>query len=80
MGSLLFFLSYKYNDELPFTSPNVITSIIIAIVTFVLFVVVELFVAPEPVLAPFLLKMRVPVLIGISNLLVNTRDFSSRFC
>lgn len=70
MGSLLFFLSYKYNDELPFTAPSVIVSIIIAFVTFVLFVIFELFIAPEPVLAPFLLKMRVPVLIGMSNLLV----------
>lgn len=34
------------------------------------FVIVELFVSPEPVLAPFLLKHRVPVLVGISNFLV----------
>ncbi|GJJ11782.1 hypothetical protein Clacol_006020 [Clathrus columnatus] len=49
MGSLLFFLSYKYNDDLPFTAPSVLISMIIAFATFILFVVFELVVAPEPV-------------------------------
>ncbi|KAF8505116.1 MFS general substrate transporter [Hysterangium stoloniferum] len=62
VGSLLFFLSYKYNDDLPFNSPAAIVSIIICIATFIAFILVELLIAPEP---------RVPVLIGISNLLVS---------
>lgn len=72
MGSLLFFLSYKYNDDLPFTDPAVIVSLVLFMVTVVGFIVVELCIAPEPVLAPFLLKRRIHVSIGLSNLLVNS--------
>lgn len=45
-------------------------------VFFVLFVWIELKIAPEPVLAPFLLKQKIPVLVGISNFLVATCNFS----
>lgn len=41
-----------------------------------LFVLVELYVAPEPVLAPFLLKEKIPVQVGISNFLVAMCNFS----
>ena len=41
-----------------------------------LFVYVELRVAPEPILAPFLLKERIPVLVGVSNFLVATCNFT----
>ena len=40
------------------------------------FVYVELYIAPEPVLAPFLLKQKIPVLVGISNFLVATCNFT----
>ncbi|KAF8521427.1 vacuolar amino acid permease [Hysterangium stoloniferum] len=76
IGSLLFFLSYKYNDDLPFSSPSVIASVVICIVTFIAFVLIELLIAPEPVLAPFLLRQRVPIVIGISNLLVSMCIFA----
>lgn len=36
----------------------------------------ELYVAPEPVLAPFLLKEKIPVQVGISNFLVAMCNFS----
>jgi hypothetical protein len=39
------------------------------------FVLVELFVAPEPVMAPFLLKQKIPVLVGLSNYLVALCNF-----
>jgi hypothetical protein len=42
----------------------------------VIFVFVELYVAPEPVLAPFLLQQKIPVLVGISNFLVAMCNFS----
>ena len=42
----------------------------------ILFIWIELKVAPEPVLAPFLLKQKIPVLVGISNFLVATCNFS----
>ncbi|KAF8505120.1 MFS general substrate transporter [Hysterangium stoloniferum] len=57
VGSLLFFLSYKYNDDLPFNSPAAIVSIIICIATFIAFILVELLIAPEPVLLPFCLAV-----------------------
>ena len=41
-----------------------------------IFILVELYVAPEPVLAPFLLKKKIPVLVGISNFLVATCNFT----
>ena len=40
------------------------------------FVYAELYIAPEPVLAPFLLKQKIPVLVGISNFLVATCNFT----
>ena len=70
MGSLLFFLSYKYNDELDWASPAVLVTLCLAVALFVVFVLVELLVAPEPVLAPFLVRQKVPVIIGISSFLV----------
>lgn len=48
----------------------------LGVIFFILFVLVELFIAPEPVLAPFLLKQKVPVLVGCSNFLVALCNFS----
>ena len=42
----------------------------------ILFVFVEIFVAPEPMLAPFLLRRKIPVLVGISNFLVAICNFT----
>lgn len=50
--------------------------LIIAILFSIAFVIVELFVAPEPVMAPFLLKQKIPVLVGMSNYLVALCNFS----
>lgn len=43
---------------------------------FILFVLIELLITPEPVLAPFLLRQKVPVLIGCQNFLVAICNFS----
>ena len=40
------------------------------------FVVVEIFVSVEPVMTPFLLKQRIPVLVGCSNFLVAMCNFA----
>ncbi|PSR72112.1 hypothetical protein PHLCEN_2v12027 [Hermanssonia centrifuga] len=40
------------------------------------FLAIELFIASEPVLAPSILQQRVPVLVGMSNFLVATSNFS----
>ncbi|ESK89112.1 vacuolar amino acid permease [Moniliophthora roreri MCA 2997] len=76
VGSILVFLSTKYNTDLPWSNPGVIAPLTLSFVFFVVFVLVELYVAPEPVLAPFLLKGRIPVLVGMSNFLVATCNFS----
>ncbi|KAJ8508019.1 hypothetical protein ONZ45_g9348 [Pleurotus djamor] len=62
VGSLLFFLSTKYNEGLAWSHASVIAPLVVAAVFAVLFVVVELRFAPEPVLAPSLLRQRIPVL------------------
>lgn len=41
-----------------------------------MFVYVELRIAPEPILAPFLLAEKIPVLVGVSNFLVATCNFT----
>ena len=76
MGSLLVFLSTRYNEDLPWSAPIVAASLALACVFAVVFVVVELLVVPEPVLAPALLRQRVPVLVGASNYLVALSNFS----
>jgi len=76
VGSLLFFLSSRYNEGLPWSNTTVIAPLVIACVFAVLFILIELLVAPEPVLAPFLLKQKIPVLVALSNLLVASCNFS----
>ncbi|KAF8505119.1 hypothetical protein BU17DRAFT_101199 [Hysterangium stoloniferum] len=67
---------YKFNDDLPFNSPAVIASVAICIVTFIVFVLFELLIAPEPILAPCLLRKKVPILIGTSDLLATMCNFA----
>ncbi|EJD45976.1 vacuolar amino acid permease [Auricularia subglabra TFB-10046 SS5] len=74
--SLLFFLSFKYQSDLPWLSVRVIAPLVASGVAFVAFVCVELWVAPAPVLAPFLLRHRIAVLIGMSNFLVAFCNFA----
>ncbi|KAL0953019.1 hypothetical protein HGRIS_007222 [Hohenbuehelia grisea] len=76
VGSILFFLSTRYNEGLPWSHPTVIAPLVVAGVFAILFLVVELRFAPEPVLAPSLLKQRIPVLVGMSNFFVATCNFS----
>ena len=51
-----------------------ITSIFL--VFFIAFLIVEIYVAPEPVMAPALLRQKVPVLVSASNFLVAACNFS----
>ncbi|CCM04545.1 uncharacterized protein FIBRA_06726 [Fibroporia radiculosa] len=74
--SILIFLSNHFSEEQPWSSPAVFVPVILAIVFAVAFVVFELCIAPEPVLAPRLLKERIPVLVGMSNFLVATCNFT----
>ncbi|KAH9890458.1 vacuolar amino acid permease [Cubamyces lactineus] len=74
--SILIFLSTRFSEEHSWSSPTVYVPLTVAIVFALLFVYVELRVAPEPILAPFLLREKIPVLIGISNFLVATSNFT----
>ncbi|KAF9792644.1 major facilitator superfamily domain-containing protein [Thelephora terrestris] len=72
----LLFLSYRYNERLPWDDSRVISTLGVTILFFLLFIIVELKFAIEPVLAPFLLKQKIPALIGVSNFLVSFCNFS----
>ncbi|THG94206.1 hypothetical protein EW026_g7218 [Hermanssonia centrifuga] len=74
--SILVFLSTRFSEEYPWTSRAVYVPLILSGLFIVSFVIIELLVAPEPVLAPFLLKQKIPVLVGISNCLVATCNFT----
>ena len=52
------------------------TSLYLGITSAIGFLVIELFLAREPVLAPFLLKQKIPVLVAMSSFLVPLCTFS----
>ncbi|KAJ7119169.1 vacuolar amino acid permease [Mycena epipterygia] len=76
VGSLLVFLSTRYNESLPWSDARVIAPLVLAIVFFFSFLVVEIFIAPEPVMAPSMLRQKIPVLVSASNFLVAACNFS----
>lgn len=76
VGSILIFLSSRYNQGLPWSDTTVAASLITAAVSGMSFLVLELLIVPEPVMAPFLLVQRIPVLVGASNFLVALCNFS----
>jgi len=76
VGCFLVFLSAHYNEGLPWSEPTVVIPFVLSGIFTVLFLLVEFFIAPEPVLAPFLLKQKIPVLVGLSNFLVAACNFS----
>ncbi|KAJ6630345.1 vacuolar amino acid permease [Mycena sp. CBHHK59/15] len=76
VGSALFFLSVRYNDSHPWTDPSVWLSCLSSLAFATLFLLVEIFVAAEPVLPPFMLSRKVPILVGLSNALVAVSNLS----
>ncbi|KAJ7500453.1 major facilitator superfamily domain-containing protein [Mycena galericulata] len=76
VGSLLVFLSTRYNESLPWSDARVIAPLVLAIVFFGAFLVVEIYIAPEPVMAPAMLRQKIPVLVSASNFLVAACNFS----
>ncbi|KAF5318179.1 hypothetical protein D9619_012099 [Psilocybe cf. subviscida] len=76
VGAMLVFLSVRYNASFPLSHPACIASLVLSIVFFLLFLTVEIYISPEPVMSLFLLKQKIPVLVGISNFLVATCNFS----
>ena len=76
---LLAFLSFKFQSDHQWTDFRVIGSIALSVSAFVTFVVLELLVVPAPILAPFLLRRRIPILVSTSNLLIAYCNFASAF-
>ncbi|KAG1731234.1 major facilitator superfamily domain-containing protein [Suillus paluster] len=76
VGSCLLFLSMKYNEDLPWSNRWVYAPLALAGIFFIIFILVELLVAPEPMMAPSLLKQKVPALVGASNVLMSLVSFS----
>ncbi|KAJ7765625.1 MFS general substrate transporter [Mycena metata] len=76
VGSLLVFLSTRYNESLPWSDARVIVPFVLSLVFSVCFLGVEIFIAPEPVMAPSMLRQQVPVLISASNFLVASCNFA----
>lgn len=77
----LIFLSERYQaaEPQPFVSLHVLGALVGGIVSFLLFILAELLVAREPVLAPWLLRQRVPLLVGTSNMFVAICNFSMMY-
>ncbi|KAF9220644.1 vacuolar amino acid permease [Gyrodon lividus] len=76
VGSCLVFLSTKYNEQREWNEPLVFVPLGMACTSFVVFLLVELLVARDPLLAPVLLRQKVPVLVGTSNFFVAMCNFS----
>jgi hypothetical protein len=56
--------------------PYVWSSLMCMALSLVGFVLVELYVSPEPIMPPFLLHQRIPVLVSASNILVAICNFA----
>lgn len=76
VGSCLFLLSGRYNEDLPWSHPYVLIPLVLTGLASVMFIIIEIYIAPEPVLAPHLLRQRIPVLVGMSNFCVAMCNFS----
>jgi cytochrome b subunit of formate dehydrogenase len=68
--------SVTFSFSLQWSHLTVVASLILAALSGVSFLLIELFVAPEPVMAPVLLKQKIPLLVGASNFLVAVCNFS----
>ncbi|KAJ7119134.1 vacuolar amino acid permease [Mycena epipterygia] len=79
VGSLSLFLSMRYNETLPWSDVWIITPLVMTFVFLLLFLIVEMFLASDPVLAPFMLRQKIPVLVGASNFLSATCNFSINY-
>jgi hypothetical protein len=70
------YLVYSLTSTLEWSDPSVWMSLLSAFMFVILFLVIEIFLAVEPVLPPFLLTQKIPVLIGGSNALVAVCNLS----
>ncbi|KAF7314932.1 Vacuolar amino acid permease [Mycena indigotica] len=76
VGAFVLLLSSKYNESLPWLHPLVLVPLLVSVTFMVVFVLVELYVAVQPVMPMFLLQQKIPVLVGASNFFANACIFS----
>ncbi|KAF8129548.1 major facilitator superfamily domain-containing protein [Boletus edulis] len=76
IGSTLTWLSTKFNDDLPWTDPQVVIPLILSLLFLALLFVVECYIAPEPIFPPSLFREKVPVLVSLSNYFASVCNFS----
>ncbi|KAG6371191.1 hypothetical protein JVT61DRAFT_9814 [Boletus reticuloceps] len=76
IGSTLTWLSTKFNDDLPWTDPQVVIPLILSLLFLALLFVVECSIAPEPIFPPSLFREKVPVLVSLSNYFLSVCNFS----
>jgi len=76
VGSLLLAISLKTTEELPWSHPLVWVLFIASAVSGGLFVLVEKYWAPEPIVPLRLLTQRTPLAVAMSNFLVSIVGFS----
>ncbi|EIN07892.1 vacuolar amino acid permease [Punctularia strigosozonata HHB-11173 SS5] len=77
--SVLIFLSNRFNLEYSWTSVGVIVPLVLGFVLALLFVYIELRWAVEPVMAPWLLRHKITMLVSASNFLVANCNFAIQF-
>lgn len=76
VGSALTFLACKFNADYSWSHPYVFAPLIVLCVSLIAFIVIELYLTPEPIMPPFLLHQRIPTLVAINNVLVSICNFS----
>ena len=76
VGCLLLGLSLKSTEELPWSHPIVWGLLVASVVWCVLFVIVESYVAPYPVMPMRLVKQRTPLAVSLSNFFGSVAAFS----
>ncbi|KAI0345438.1 MFS general substrate transporter [Trametopsis cervina] len=79
LGSVLAFLVFlteKFSNEQAWTSPTVIITLTLSTLLFAVFLIIELYYAPEPILPPALLAQRVPLLVGSASFMVSMCNFA----
>jgi hypothetical protein len=76
LGSLLFALSFKNNDNLPWEDPLVYGPLILSAVFTIVFVLVEAFYALEPVMLLRILRQRNGIFVSLINFFLSMVSFS----
>ncbi|KIP04574.1 hypothetical protein PHLGIDRAFT_56996, partial [Phlebiopsis gigantea 11061_1 CR5-6] len=74
--SFLVFLTARFSNEQPWSSPAVYAPLAASLVLAGAFVVIEIGCAREPMLPPMLVRMKVPMLVGLASFMVSMCNFA----